>query len=285
MIGMLLIKNRHTLSSILDKKVAEGKTIGFVPTMGALHEGHVSLVNSSGLENNVTVCSIFVNPSQFNDASDFEKYPVRLEQDIQLLENSKCDIVFFPSRDGIYPASHQEKKYILGYLENILEGKYRPGHFQGVCQVVDILLQIVKPDKLYLGQKDYQQCLVIDRLVHMMGLKEKVEIKIRPTVREMDGLAMSSRNLRLNDNESKNATMLNRSLNFIKKNWQELPFGDLLNEAKKMLTDNELRIDYVEIADAETLQLVNEWDRKQKLVAVVAAFAGEVRLIDNMILN
>src|SRR5437762_3691918 len=182
--------------------------IGFVPTMGALHDGHLSLLKTSAQENRLSICSIFVNPAQFNDSNDFKKYPSTLEQDILKLETNGCDILFLPDVEEIYPHGIDKKKhYDLGYLETILEGEFRPGHFQGVCMAVEKLLLIVRPDKLYLGQKDYQQCMIITRLIRLMELEKEIGIKICPILREKDGLAMSSRNMLL-DQERK-STRLN----------------------------------------------------------------------------
>ena len=161
---MLIFKEAAELSSYL-----KNPKIGFVPTMGALHEGHISLVQRAKKENEVVVCSIFINPSQFNNADDFNKYPVTLEKDTEHLIEAQCDILFLPSVDEMYPSSHVKKTYPLGPIENLLEGKYRPGHFQGVCEVVDRLLEIVNPYQIYLGQKDYQQCMVIKKLIQILG--------------------------------------------------------------------------------------------------------------------
>jgi pantoate--beta-alanine ligase len=232
------------------------------------------------------VCSIFVNPAQFNDPADFEKYPVTIEKDIAMLESAGTTILFLPPVAEIYPkGSSVNDHYELGFLETILEGKYRPGHFQGVCKVMDRLLDIVKPDNLYLGQKDYQQCMVITRLVELMGQKETTNINICPILREKDGLAMSSRNMRLNKEERDKATAIYSALTYIKNNLTPGNIQSLKTTALAKLTDEGFKPDYVEIANADTLQLVNDWDGKQKLVALVAAFLNEVRLIDNLLLT
>ena len=197
---MILFKKANDLRKWLDAQHKNGKRIGFVPTMGALHPGHISLIKKSKTENPVTVCSIFINPSQFNDPADFKKYPVTIETDIDMLEEADCDALFLPGSEEIYPDGYSNSKlYDIGYLETVLEGKYRPGHFQGVCMVVDRLLDIVQPDQLFLGQKDYQQCMVIKRLLILKGQTDKIGLSICPTLREADGLAMSSRNLRLSE--------------------------------------------------------------------------------------
>jgi len=283
---MILIKKTTDLEELLAVQKKAGKTIGFAPTMGALHAGHISLIKASKKENDISVCSIFINPKQFNDPKDFEKYPVTIEKDIYLLEEAGCDFVFIPDEAQIYPAGEAEAEHFdLGYLETILEGKYRPGHFQGVCKVVYRLLTIVRPDKFYLGQKDYQQCMVIKKLIDLSGWNKKINVRICPTLREPDGLAMSSRNMRLNEEERKNAVIISKILLQLK---EKLSKGSLMvikQEAADMLVQNGCRVDYVEIADAETLEQVNDWDGKRKLVALTAAFINNVRLIDNMLLN
>jgi pantoate--beta-alanine ligase len=283
---MILFKKAAELRNYLDIQQKQSRKIGFIPTMGALHEGHISLITSSAIKSDCTVCSIFVNPAQFNDSSDFKKYPVTIEKDIYLLDASGCDVLFLPSVDEIYPDGFRSPKhYTIGYLETILEGKYRPGHFQGVCLVMNRLLDIVKPNQLYLGQKDYQQCMIITRLIDLMELSDSIEIIISPTMREKNGLAMSSRNLRLNEVERNKASAIYQSLSFIHQHWQDGHLPRLKKKTQEILENNDLKVDYIEIADAKNLELVNEWNGKQKLVALVAAYINEVRLIDNMLLN
>jgi pantoate--beta-alanine ligase len=282
---MILFKKATDLRNYLDAQTKEGKTIGFIPTMGALHHGHISLAETSKMENDITVSSIFVNPTQFNDKKDFEKYPFTIEKDIQLLEEAGCDVLFLPSVAEMYPGGLAAKKhYELGHLETLLEGKYRPGHFQGVCMIVESLLKIVQPHTLYVGQKDYQQCMVITKLVELIGMKDRVKVNISPTLREPGGLAMSSRNMRLNEEEKKTATSIYKTLCFIKDNLQPGEVNGLEENAKAILAEKNFKIDYVEIADADSLQPVDRWDGRQKLVALVAVFLNDVRLIDNMIL-
>lgn len=254
--------------------------------MGALHLGHISLIESSRKDNDITISSIFVNPTQFNDPKDFEKYPVTIEKDILQLEQAGCDVLFLPSVEEIYPNGTTSKQhYDLGEMETLLEGKFRPGHYQGVCQVVHRLLEIVHPDNLYLGQKDYQQCMVISRLVELMGINDKTNINICPTLRETDGLAMSSRNMRLSEAERVKAVLIFQSLSYIKDNLVAGETDTIKNKAIAMLSDEGFRVDYIEIADAKTLEPLSNWDGKKKLVALAAAFLNEVRLIDNLLLN
>ena len=283
---MILFKNSLQIQDFLKKKRLSSLRTGFVPTMGALHKGHLSLLERSKNENNFTICSIFVNPTQFNDPDDYKKYPVTIEQDIYLLENSGCDLLFMPSVMEIYPDGIENlNHYNLGYLELILEGKYRPGHFQGVCQVVHKLLEIVMPDHLYLGQKDFQQCMVIKKLIELIGLSENINTVICPTLRESNGLAMSSRNQRLTEEEREKAATISATLKFIKDNLKPGTTELIKMNAEQMLTEKGFEIDYLEIADAETLQGCKFWDGKSKIMALAAAIINKVRLIDNMIIN
>lgn len=282
---MIIFKKTTDLAKWLDAQRKDGNNIGFVPTMGALHPGHLSLIDTAKKENRVTICSIFVNPTQFNNPTDFKKYPITIEKDIEMLETAGCDILFFPAVTEIYPDGITEKKnYPLGFIETILDGKYRPGHFQGVCMVVERLLEIVNPHNLYLGQKDYQQCLVIKKLIDMID-QPSITIHICPTLREADGLAMSSRNMRLNENERAIAPAIYKAMLFIKDHIETGDLTPIRNEAIEMLNKVGFKTDYIEIADAATLTLLNEWDGQQKIVVLAAAFLHEVRLIDNMSLN
>lgn len=283
---MIIFNKPGALNNFLETNRSDKNKIGFVPTMGALHPGHISLIEAARKENDVIISSIFVNPTQFNDPEDFKKYPVTLEKDILLLETARCDVLFIPSVRDIYPAGiNNLSHYDLGYLETVLEGKYRPGHFQGVCQVVHRLLEIVLPSNLYLGQKDYQQCKVIQRLIALIGFDEKIRVNISPTLREHDGLAMSSRNTRLDKEQRKIANAIFKTLLFIKSNLHTMEIGQLKTAASSSLIEKGFKVDYVEMADANTLQLVDTWDGRQKIIALAAAFLGPVRLIDNMVLN
>lgn len=283
---MIIFKKPGTLHNFLETNRSAKQKIGFVPTMGALHAGHISLIEAAKKENDLVVSSIFVNPTQFNDPEDFKKYPITLEKDILLLEAAGPGVLFLPLLKDIYPAGLNDlRHYDLGFLETVLEGRYRPGHFQGVCQVVHRLIEIVSPDNLYLGQKDYQQCMVIQRLIELIGLDGKIKVNTCPTLREDDGLAMSSRNTRLNKEERKTANAIFKSLLFIKSNLHLMDVAQLKNLASTSLVDAGFKVDYVEIADANTLELVDSWDEKQKIVALAAAFLGNVRLIDNVVLN
>lgn len=281
---MILFKKTDDLHRYLARKRNAHQKIGFVPTMGALHEGHVSLLRESIRFNDCTVCSIFVNPTQFNDPADFKKYPVTLEKDICILEQHKTAILFLPGINEVYPQgmSHLER-YDLGNIEHRLEGYYRPGHFQGVCLVMHRLLAAVQPDNLYMGQKDYQQCMVIKKLQTLTG--SPAVLHPCATQREPDGLALSSRNLRLNKTERAAAPAIYQALLHIKKEMHEGGLAPLIAEAKALLEQHGFKVDYVTIADAATLDEVDHWDGKQSLIALIAAYLNEVRLIDNMLLT
>ncbi len=281
---MIIIKTKNELQKNVNFFRSERKKIGFVPTMGALHEGHLSLVTASKNNNDITVCSIFVNPTQFNDPKDFEKYPITIEADIEKLEKAGVSVLFLPSVAEMYPEGLENLPlYKLGFIESVFEGKFRPGHFQGVCQVVDKLLNMVQPCNLYMGQKDYQQCMVINKLLQLTG--SKTVLHTMPTLRERDGLAMSSRNTRLNEIERKNALTIFRVLNYLKDHIEKESIAYLLDKSTLMLEESDFKIDYIAIADAETLEPVTNRNSRQKLVALVAAYQNEVRLIDNMVLN
>ena len=278
---MILVKNTSDLKGFLQK--SQGP-ISFVPTMGALHRGHLALMETARKHSSTTVCSIFVNPTQFNDPKDFAKYPITLEKDIELLEHSGTDILFLPSVSTLYPlVTSNLENYELGYLETVLEGSSRPGHFQGVCQVMFRLLTAVGPVKLFMGQKDYQQCMVVKRLLEITRLPAM--LYTCDTVRESDGLAMSSRNKRLSSQERQNATAISKALNYAKEHLGKQSLQEIRTTATEILESSQFKIDYIEFADAGTLELRENWDGQQSLVLLIAAFHGEVRLIDNMILH
>lgn len=275
-----------TKNYLSDLKKA-GKTIGFVPTMGALHKGHASLLEKAKTENNISVSSIFVNPLQFNDKKDLEKYPRNLEKDIEALKKTHCDMLFAPSAEEMYPASTGSRSafttpvYDPGPLGNVMEGKYRPGHFQGVCTVVKRLFDIIEPDKAYFGEKDFQQLTIIRHMVKSHRIP--VELIACPTVREPDGLAMSSRNMLLTPDERKNAPHIYKVLSEVKEKGKNTPVSDLKNWAEKKISENPLfQLDYFEIIDSETLLPVSSWTGTKSIRACVAVKVGAVRLIDNM---
>jgi len=279
---MFLIETIIELKDKL-KALKETGVIGFVPTMGALHAGHISLVKQAISETQVVVVSIFVNPTQFNDKSDLEKYPRNLEADLKQLEKTGCKIVFAPKTEEIYPEP-DTRKFEFGELETVMEGKHRPGHFNGVAQVVSKLFDIVKPDKAYFGLKDFQQLAIIKEMVTQLNLP--VEIVPCAIVREESGLAMSSRNELLSAEERKNAAVISESLF----QGYKLKKQKSVNELQNWIADNInknpcLNVEYVEIVDDRRLQCVKSWDEKGGKVCCVAVFCGKVRLIDNIVFN
>ncbi|MCC6289987.1 MAG: pantoate--beta-alanine ligase [Chitinophagaceae bacterium] len=280
---MFIFKKSGDIREYLKTQAEQGLSTGFVPTMGALHEGHISLVKTAKDNSDVTIASIFVNPTQFNDPKDFKLYPKTLEKDIYMLEKAGCDVLYLPGVEELYPNGLPvNEHYNLGYLETVLDGKFRPGHFHGVCQVVSRLLHTIEPNQLFIGQKDYQQCLVIRKLVDLLNVK--TEIIVCPTFREADGLAMSSRNMRLAPEQRINATGIYKSLIYIKDNITTALWQELKKAANEILVKHNLVPDYIEIADADTLELLNAPQNQKQIVALIAAFMGEVRLIDNMII-
>lgn len=281
---MIIFKRISDLQQWLHKRKIDNKILGFVPTMGALHQGHISLIEHSIAKTDITVCSIFINPTQFNDVNDYAKYPVTLENDIRLLESVGTDILFLPFTNEIYPEGlgvDVLEHYDLGKLETILEGFYRPGHFQGVCNVVNRLLKIVDPDLLLLGQKDYQQCMVLKKMIDIKNLRSRIEIV--STLRENNGLAMSSRNIRLTPEGIEIASTIFKALNYINENFTKINLEDCKSNARNMILSAGFeKVDYVEICDFDTLEPLAFKNKTNKAVALVAAFIEGVRLIDNI---
>lgn len=279
---MEIFRTRKELSEYLLLRNQSNKVCGLVPTMGALHNGHLSLIEAASRESDYVVCSIFVNPTQFNDLKDLEKYPKPIEQDIHKLRSVNCDVLFLPETSEIY--SEDERWHVdLGTLDKSLEGVLRPGHYQGVTQIVKKLFDIINPGKAYFGQKDYQQFLVIARMVKIFNLG--VQLVMCPIVREVDGLAMSSRNIHLSTENRQNALALNKALLLAKQNFNDKTIGELEESAKLYLSGiSGLGLDYFSICDSETLQKAKTKDASG-LVALVAAKVGSTRLIDNIILS
>lgn len=260
-------------------------TVGFVPTMGALHKGHLSLIEAAKKKASITVASIFVNPTQFNDKKDFERYPIQLDKDLEMLLHAGCDIVFVPTVAEIYPNGTLEKTSVpLGFIGKTLEAAHRKGHFEGVLQVVKRLLDIVQPDFLFLGQKDYQQCMVLTQLITHYQLP--VQMEICTTLREPDGLAMSSRNMRLSAEERSAALQLSKSLFAIQAAYKTQPLNALLDDQLQVLASNPLILtEYLTIVNGSTLKPITKYKANIPMVALVAAKVGEIRLIDNVILQ
>ncbi len=263
---------------------SQGHTIGFAPTMGALHNGHMSLIQHANEQSDISVASIFVNPTQFNESSDLEKYPRTLEADIYLLYENHLNALFAPQVSDIYPEQGiHTPNFNFQNLDTVLEGEFRAGHFAGVAQVVYRLLEIVRPDHLYMGQKDYQQWTIIYHLLDQTDLE--TELIMVPTVREVDGLAMSSRNRRLTPEWREKAPMLSKLLARIQGEFENTDIDHLVQLAEKELKEAGFNPEYFRIVDGYTLQPVKDPKAHKKVVACVAAWAGEIRLIDNMILR
>jgi pantoate--beta-alanine ligase len=278
---MFVVKSIANVRSYLDGMRQPGKSIGFVPTMGALHAGHIELVRRSCRENDVTGCSIFVNPIQFNNQEDLARYPRTVEDDLRMLEDAGCNIVFVPTVDEMYPGPVTDN-YDFGSLEKVMEGAHRPGHFNGVAIVVRKFFDIFQPGKAYFGEKDFQQLRIIQSLVKMENIP--VEIIPCPTVREPDGLAMSSRNRRLSKEERAVAPEIYTTLIRAKEMAKAMPVIEVKRISTENLTKKGFVVDYFEIADVAGLQPIQSWEDSPEVIACVAAFLGPVRLIDNMIL-
>jgi pantoate--beta-alanine ligase len=284
---MKIIGNPEKLRKVIQEARSRGKSIGFVPTMGALHAGHLSLIRASRRENDVTVASIFVNPTQFGPKEDLTKYPRPLRKDLNFLRAEKVDLVFTPSVQAMYPEGLRKPLTIKGAkwprLARGFCGRFRPGHFQGVVTVVAKLLGIVQPGKLYLGVKDYQQTMVLGRLVKDLGLK--IKVRIMPTVREKDGLAMSSRNRYLSPVKRRRALAISKVLFGLRQDLvkKKRTIANLRTRAFRELEKNVDRLQYLEIVDAATLVPVKRYQKK--MVALAACFVGKTRLIDNVIIT
>ena len=277
---MKLIQTISELRAELDAFRKEGKTIGLVPTMGALHAGHASLVNRAVAENDVVVVSDFVNPTQFNDQNDLLKYPRTLEADCALLEKCGATLVFAPSVEEVYPEP-DTRQFSYAPLDTVMEGKYRPGHFNGVCQIVSKLFLMVEPDRAYFGEKDFQQLAIIREMVRKYPFN--IQIVGCPIVREEDGLALSSRNARLTAEQRKEALQISKAL-FASGDFSK---SRVLLETKQFVEDcirraPGLELEYFEIVDGNTLQPVKAWDESNYIVGCITVYCGEVRLIDNI---
>jgi pantoate--beta-alanine ligase len=276
-----IFTTKKTLHSYLEKLRHERNTIGFVPTMGALHQGHLSLLAQAQQSSDVTVCSIFVNPTQFNDPKDLEKYPRPIESDISKLETAGCDVLFNPGVDEMY-AVDEQWHLDIGELECLLEGKFRPGHYQGVTQVVYKLFTIVKPDLAFFGQKDYQQFLVIQKMVDLLNLP--VKLVMCPILRNPDGLAMSSRNIHLSVEDRQHALVLSKTLNWFTRNiggGNRKNIDLIIEKCREMIgAESGVQLEYFEAVDASNLRPANE--NTSEMVVLVAAKVGNTRLIDNV---
>lgn len=278
---MKVVNTKNELFSLIEGYKKEGKSVGFVPTMGALHKGHLSLVENSKKNSDITVVSVFVNPTQFNDPEDLKRYPRTPEKDAELLRSAGCDVVFMPSVEEIYPEK-DTRKFDFGYLESVMEGARRPGHFNGVGQVVSRLFDIVRPDKAFFGMKDFQQVAIIKDMVRQ--LHYDIEIVPCPIVREESGLALSSRNALLDEDHKNNAPHIYDTLKKARNFVSRMGVGELKQWIKDEIDGNPyLETEYVEIVDDTTLKVINNWNEKGTKVACVAVYAGKIRLIDNIV--
>jgi pantoate--beta-alanine ligase len=281
---MEIFKQIAPLKAFLKSKKLAGKTVGLVPTMGALHEGHLTLIRASQNENDITVATIYVNPTQFNNPKDLLKYPRLLDKDTELLQEVQCDVLFCPADEEMYP----EKSILtinFGPLNEVMEGKFRPGHFSGVALIVGKLFNIIEPDRAYFGQKDWQQFAVITRLVK--ELKYNLQLRSVPTLREPNGLALSSRNLRLTSEQRAKASVFHKALQEANIN---LLSGKSSSDVKRLVArsfynDPEVRLEYFELADSENLNVVENVSASVRPIMCIAGYVGEVRLIDNMFLG
>ncbi|MNJ83949.1 Pantothenate synthetase [compost metagenome] len=281
-INVEIINTVEELKQALNSLRKEGKHIGFVPTMGALHQGHMDLISRAGAECDVVVASVFVNPTQFNNPSDLKLYPRTPEADAELLKKFGCDFAFFPSVEEIYPENWIVPRVDLGSLDRVMEGQFRPGHFNGVVQVVSRLFEIVEPHKAFFGLKDFQQVAVIKRMVS--ELKMPVQIVACETLRTEKGLAMSSRNKRLSDEQKEEALIIYQTLSRAKLDAQTYSPSETLKRAKAFFESGSLKLEYLNIVHPETLEdLEDDWIPGATMC--IACFCGEVRLIDNITLN
>ncbi len=280
---MIIFTKIEQLHPYLEAQRKQNKNIGFVPTMGALHQGHISLIKQSKNSCDITVCSIFVNPTQFNDKNDLARYPRMPEKDTDLLKNGDCDVLFLPSINEIYPKKNTSN-FDFGYLDKILEGEHRPGHFNGVAQVVKRFFEIIQPHKAFFGSKDYQQVMIVKALVKQMN--SKIEIIACPILREADGLAMSSRNALLSEDERQIASIIPKLMMEAKltlnKNGIEAAKAIVIKQLSEL---KQVKLDYYEICSANTLCALDDFHKNEKAISLIAVFVGKIRLIDNLELN
>lgn len=280
---MQVIREAHEAASWSAKARLQGRSIGFVPTMGALHEGHLALIAEALRSCSAVVASVFVNPLQFNNKEDLRNYPRQEEQDLDMLKSAGCQMVFLPTAAGIY-ADHAKRVFELGGLDMVLEGASRPGHFQGVVSVVERLFHYVRPDLAFFGEKDRQQLAIVQYVARTLRWPEKI-VPV-PTVRAADGLALSSRNQRLNDAERATAPVLYRALEIIRHKAFRVPMNEALAQSRALLaSEPAIRSDYLEIADPSDLRPLEDWSGREEAVALIAAWLGPVRLIDNITLR
>lgn len=277
---MEIFKQISPLKAHLKSARMHGKTVGLVPTMGALHEGHLALIHAAKQRNDITVCSIFVNPAQFNNSADLIKYPRTPDKDIELLKEVLCDVVFLPEIEELYP--HKPTvSFDFGHLDKVMEGKFRPGHFSGVGLVVSKLFNIVQPDDAYFGQKDWQQFSIITQMAEELNFD--INLHGIPTLREIDGLALSSRNQRLNEQQRKQAVVFYKALESAKERLLKGETVAAVRESVKQIVEQPgIRLEYFEVAESKNLKLLENVDDAKRPIMCIAGFVDEVRLIDNM---
>ncbi len=278
---MKIVAKSEELNRLIQVFKVEGKTIGFVPTMGALHRGHLSLVKKASECADVVVVSIFVNPNQFNNSDDLKNYPRTIDNDTVLLKDTACSILYHPSVDEVYP-DVDTRDFDFGMLDKVMEGEFRTGHFNGVAQVVSRFFDLVNPDKAFFGEKDFQQLAIIRAMTKM--LKYPIEIVAAEIIREEDGLAMSSRNVRLSVEHRKEAALIYKTLFESKELMITKNIKEVINFVVEKINDSSLfKVEYFNIVDGNTLQPVDNWSQSEYIVGCIAVFANEVRLIDNLI--
>lgn len=277
---MQIFHDRRSLEVWVAQQKQSQHKIGFVPTMGALHEGHLSLIKKSKSQNDVTICSVFVNPTQFDNAADLEKYPRDIEKDADFLARNGCDAVFSPSVMDMYPGELSVTSFEFNGLENLMEGRFRKGHFDGVATIVSRFFELIQPDHAYFGEKDYQQLRIIQELVKQKNYP--IEIVPMPIYREKSGLAMSSRNVRLTPEYLTAASEIYKLLNLIKDWQQDFSVTETIHMAEEFLIETDLKLEYIMICDEKTLNSISTWDEAHDIRAFVAVYAGNIRLIDNM---
>lgn len=278
--SMKVVRTAAELNQEVANKRKDGQTIGFVPTMGALHVGHISLVNKCLNDGCYTVCSIFVNPTQFNDKNDLKNYPRMPEQDLALLEERGVNLVFMPSVEEMYPET-DTRTFDFGSIDKVMEGAKRPGHFNGVAQVVSKLFEMVQPDRAYFGEKDFQQVAIINAMVKQLGFK--VEIVRCPIVRDTDGLALSSRNMLLNPTQRASAPNIYKALSDAKQVGSSITIEEIKKKViTQVNTDSELEVEYFDVVDADSLQSLSSWEESNNIFGCIAVKVGAIRLIDNI---
>lgn len=279
---MEILYTRNELIKYRDFIKSQNKSIGFVPTMGALHQGHMSLIDTAHQNSDIVIASIFVNPTQFNNQNDFLHYPITLDQDLELLIQHQCDAVFMPSVEEIYPNNYQPFKLDIGELNHLLEGEKRPGHFDGVIEIVFILFDLVQPNQVFFGVKDYQQVMVIEKLIEK--LNRNIQLFKCNTVRDIDGLAVSSRNKRLSPEEREISLNLYATLQKMKESYLKVDISTL----KKSYIDNlnsveNIHVDYLDVVDSQSLNSLIDWNPKDMNLGILAVYVGNIRLIDNLL--